>query len=411
MTQRPTIGVILKGYPRLSETFITQELLALERRGARLHLFSLRHPTDKHRHPMHDRMRAAVTYLPEYLHDEPGRVIRAWRTARRLPGYRAARARFLKDLARDRTRNRIRRFGQALVLAAEIGPSIRHLYAHFLHTPSSVARYAAIMRRVPWSLSAHAKDIWTTPDWDMREKLSEARFAVTCTASGQERMRQATPLDTDKIHLLHHGLDWDTIPTPPERPGKPSRFIRLLTIGRAVEKKGLDTLLDALKTLPQNPDWRWSHIGGGPLLPKLKKQAERLGLGERIDWLGAQPRDTVFNHLQQADIFILPSRVARDGDRDGIPNVLMEAMSQRVPCVATQAGAIPELIDDGRTGRLVAPGDPRALAQAICELIENPERRKRLGETGYAHVRQHFHMEAGIGRLATLLGIAQEPAP
>ena len=146
MTQPPALAVVVKGWPRLSETFIAQELVALEEAGLPLGLWSLRHPTDRKTHPLHDRLRAGVTYLPEYLHDEKARVIRSCRRAWGLPGYAAARALWRADLRRDRTRNRVRRFGQACVMAAELPAETRAIYAHYLHTPSSVARYAAVMR-------------------------------------------------------------------------------------------------------------------------------------------------------------------------------------------------------------------------------------------------------------------------
>ena len=130
------VAFILKGYPRLSETFIAQEIEALEQRGLDIRIISLRHPTDRAIHPVHRRIRAGVNYLPEYLYQEPARVWRAWKEVRRRPGYPAARRLWLQDLWRDRTPNRVRRFGQALVLAAELGDEIRHLHAHFLHTPA-----------------------------------------------------------------------------------------------------------------------------------------------------------------------------------------------------------------------------------------------------------------------------------
>ena len=181
MTAAP-VAFVLKGYPRLSETFIAQEIRSLERMGLDIRLYSMRQPTDGKRHPVHDEIKALVVYLPEYLYQEPLRVLRGWRRARRMPGYRRAKAAWIRDLKRDRTPNRIRRFGQACVLAAELPSEIGRIHAHFLHTPSSVARYAAAMRELPWSASAHAKDIWTSPDWDIRDKLADLSWAVTCTA-------------------------------------------------------------------------------------------------------------------------------------------------------------------------------------------------------------------------------------
>ena len=155
------IAVILKGWPRLSESFIARELQALEARGLPLALFSLRRPTDAMTHPAHEAVAASVTYLPEYLHEEPLRVLKAFAKLRRTPGYRAAKALLRADWARDRSRNRLRRFGQALVLAAERPAGTRLLYAHFIHTPASVARYAAALTGLPFAVSAHARDIWT----------------------------------------------------------------------------------------------------------------------------------------------------------------------------------------------------------------------------------------------------------
>ena len=146
-----TVAIVVKGYPRLSETFIAQEIRGLEKRGLDLRIVSLRHPTDPARHPVHDEIAAPVTYLPEYLWQEPLRCFRAWRRARKMPGYRAARAAFLADLRRDPTPNRVRRFGQACVLAAELDGRIDWLHAHFLHTPGSVARYAARLLGLPIS--------------------------------------------------------------------------------------------------------------------------------------------------------------------------------------------------------------------------------------------------------------------
>ena len=162
INSQPKLAVIVKGWPRLSETFIAQELAALEAAGHRFDIWSLRHPTDVKRHPLHDQIEAKVFYLPEYLHQEPIRVARAMLASRRLPGFKAAWDIWKADLARDKTRNRVRRFGQACVMATELPKESAALYAHFLHTPSSVARYCAIMRGLPWAFSAHAKDIWTS---------------------------------------------------------------------------------------------------------------------------------------------------------------------------------------------------------------------------------------------------------
>ncbi len=405
------IGIVVKGYPRLSETFIAQELLGLEARGMRLHIISLRQPYDPTTHPIHGEIAAPVSYLPEYLWREPLRVLRSWWAARKLAGYRTARAKFWRDLRRDPTPNRIRRFGQACVLACECGPELSFLYAHFLHTPASVTRYAAAMRGLPFAVSAHAKDIWTTPDWEKREKILDAVWLTTCTAHGAEHLRRLAS-GAANIHLNYHGLDLDRF--APNQSGRTNggtetqTAVRLASVGRLVEKKGYGDLLAALALLPPELSWRLTHIGGGPLAKPLASQAERLGIAGKIEWLGRQPQSKVQEILHHADIFILASKIASDGDRDGLPNVLMEAQSHSVPCVATAVSAIPELIEDGLTGRLVAPGDPPALAAAIAELAGDPAFRRQLAGRALTKLKAEFQMDGGHDAIAALIAQAAD---
>jgi len=401
------IAVIVKGYPRLSETFIAQEIRGLERRGLALTIVSLRQPTDGAVHPVHREIRAPVLYLPEYLWRAPRRVFAGWRIARRLPGYRRARALFLDDLRRDPTPNRIRRWGQALVLAAELAEDAGLLYIHYLHTPASVGRYAGALRGLPYGVSAHAKDIWTTPDREIADKLADAAFAVTCSAYGQARLA-ALADRPDKVALVRHGLDLGRFPVPAARADRrdgrdPAAPVRILSVARLVEKKGTDDLLDALALLPQELDWRLVQIGGGPLGKVLKAQALCLGIAERIEWRGRQPQEGVLAALAATDIFVLASRIARSGDRDGLPNVLMEAQSQRVAVLASDVAAIPELVEDGVTGILVPPGDPAALAAALAALITDPARRDALAAAGEQRVRKDFDAASGFDRIAVLL--------
>ena len=410
MTAR--VAFVLKGYPRLSETFIAQEIAGLEALGLDIAIVSLRHPTDRHSHPVHETIRAQVAYLPEYLYQEPRRVFRAWWRLRRTPAYRAARRVWLKDWRRDPTPNRGRRFGQALVLAAELDPAIGWLHAHFLHTPGSVARYAALIAGLPFSLSAHAKDIWTTPEWETREKLATCRWLVTCTRAGHDYLAALAP--PGRVALTYHGLDLARFPpppaqaeAPPPRDGSdPHAPCRRLASGRLVEKKGYDDLLQALALLPAGLHWQFHHIGGGPHAAALRRLAARLGLAARISWAGPAPQQAVLAALRDADLFLLASRIAANGDRDGLPNVLMEAQSQGLACLATRVAAIPELIEDGVTGILVPPASPAAFAAALGPLCTGPARRRALGEAGAARLRAHFTPAPGIAALAARFGLA-----
>ena len=401
------VAVLVKGYPRLSETFIAQEILALERLGLELEIVSLRHPTDGRVHPLHEAIRSPVRYLPEYLYQEPWRVLRAlglvlWRRS----FWRLVRV-WLGDLARDLTPNRGRRLGQAWVLAAELPDATGWLHVHYLHTPASVARYAAILRGLPYSISAHAKDVWTIPDWEKREKIADASWLVTCSRMNLDHLRVLAP-EAD-LELVYHGLEATRFPAPHRAPGgdggDPARPVGVVCVARAVEKKGLDVLIEALARLPAGLHWRFEHVGGGPLAAGLKARAERLGIAERIVWRGAGTQEEVVAALRRADIFCLAARVAGDGDRDGLPNVIMEAMSQELPVVATEAGAIGEVVVDGVTGDLVAPEDPAALAEALARLIRDPARRQAMGQSGRRRILERFAFEAGIARIAARLGL------
>ena len=392
---------ILKGYPRLSETFIAQEIRALEQRGLTIDIVSLRFPTDKHVHPVHREIAAKVKYLPEYLYQEPFRVLRGIALASIRRGFARAFAQWVKDLWRDFNPNRARRFGQACVLVAELPKDATRLHAHFLHTPASATYYAHLMTGLRWSCSAHAKDIWTSADWDKREKLATMDWLVTCTRVGYEHLREvAAAPDRHKINLVYHGLDFARFPEPPARADrKPSEPLRILSVGRAVPKKGYPDLLQALALLPTELDWRFHHIGGGPDLEDLKNLGETLQIAARITWQGSAPQEQVLQAYRNADLFVLASRIAEDGDRDGLPNVLMEAQSQRLAVIATRLPAIGELIQHRETGWLVLPQAPENLSAAILRLARDSEMRGQIAEAGFQRVRGHFGLELGIDDL------------
>ena len=406
MTSQKKIAVILKGYPRLSETFIAQELLGLERAGFDLTLISMRHPTDTKRHPVHDEIRAPVHYLPEYLYQEPLRVVRGLVKSARLPGFKGAFRAFLKDLRHDLTPNRFRRFGQAAVLCAEWPAGVDWLHAHFIHTPASVARYTSLMNGIPWTCSAHAKDIWTSPDWELEGKLSHTRWTVTCNQTGFDRLRGLAN-GRDHVHLSYHGLDLDRfgrfLGEHSMRDGSnPDEPVTVVSAGRAVDKKGYDVLLKALSLLPGDLSWRFVHIGGGPNLAAMTQLADKLGIAGRTTWNGALDQQEVLEHYRRSDLFALACRITPDGDRDGLPNVLVEASSQRLVCVSTDISGIPELLQDGENGLVVPPEDPQALAAALERLIRDPALRKRLGEAAEQRVRAEFDHHTSIRQLKSL---------
>ncbi len=397
-----TITILLKGYPRLSETFIAQEILSLQRRGYAIKLVSLRHPTDKKTHPIHDEITAPVNYLPEYLYLEPIRVLKAWWFWRSQPNYQKTFKIWFQHWLKDRSFNRIRRFGQALVLAAELDEDVRLLYAHFLHTPASVAWYTAHLTDLPWAVSAHAKDIWTSPEWELAEKLADLSWLVTCTEANTHYLKNLAK-NPSIVHLQYHGIDLQRFPIV-EKKSQRSSSLTLISVGRAVPKKGYPTLLRALSLLPPDLDWRFVHIGGGAEKGSLQQLASKLGLAERIDWLGARPQKEVLAAYREADLFVLASEITGDGDRDGLPNVLMEAQSQGLCCLSTTISGIPELIEHGENGYLVPPKDPNALAQALETLLRDTRYRQQLAEEGLHRLQARFDHQYCMDQLVALLG-------
>ena len=404
MAADPQLAIVVKGFPRLSETFIARELEALERRGVAFSLHALRHP-GADAALVDNRVRAVPQYLPEYLHEAPVAVARAFAAARSLPGFAAAWRAFRTDLTSEFSRARVRRFGQACVLATRLSSKVRHVHAHFAHSPTSVARYAAQMRGVGFSVSAHAKDIWTTPQWDISRKLNEAAFVAVCNAAGYRRLQALG--GAERLHLIHHGLAKDAVAPAARgqiRDGTDRQDpVRIICVARAVEKKGLRTLLDALSRLPKDKAFHLDHFGGGELLDALKEIARALQLDDRITWHGATPNAEVIAALDRSDVFVLPAIVAGDGDRDGIPNALLEAQGRGLAVLSTRTGGIEEAVADGKTGRLVEAGDAAALARVLEDLIGNPAERTRLGTAGLAQVRTAYDAESGYDILAALL--------
>jgi len=393
------VAVILKGYPRLSETFIAQELLALEKAGINLIIYSLRQPTDRDVHPIHSMIQAPVKYLPEYLIWHLIRVLLGLFSSFRSKNFTRLLRLFFKDLKRDCSANRIRRLGQAMVLHREIASDRNWIYAHFLHTPASVARYCSILSDIPWSCSAHANDIWTSPKWEIQEKLESLAWLVTCTSSNREYLANLSSAP-DCVRLVYHGLDLERFADMPRQHlnngSMEQAQVKILSVGRAVSKKGYDVLIEALAKLPEDMHWKFAHVGGGPLLKDLKRQAKGLQLQARMDWLGPLSFGKVLEQYRNADIFVLASRIDSDGDRDGLPNVLMEALSQRLACISTDISGIPELLRHNENGLIVKPEDAGALSEAIERLARNTKFRDALSREGRRTVEENFDLKRNV---------------
>jgi glycosyltransferase involved in cell wall biosynthesis len=397
--------MILKGYPRISESFISSEILLLETLGLPIDIYSLKQPRESFSHDNVKRIKAPVTYLPEY-------VLPHWQAllhsnvalSRRLGNhYRQCLNGALRRAWQRRKSATIRHFLQAGHLCATrlVGSPIRHLHAHFCHTPTSVALFAAELLNLPYSFTAHAKDIYTSDPDQLRRKINRASFVVTCTRYNADYLSHLSEGATP-IHTIYHGIDLDFFSYEPAPPA--STPLRILSVGRLVAKKGYDDLLHALRLLQERGlDFAFTHIGSGELEPNLRWQIGALGLQDRVTLLGTLPRHGVLEHYRQSHCFALASKVADDGDRDGIPNVLVEAMAVGLPVISTRVSAIPELVEDGVSGILVEPANPAALADALQILSKQNDLSAKLARQARFRVEQNFDNRRCVVRLHELL--------
>jgi glycosyltransferase involved in cell wall biosynthesis len=389
--------MILKGFPRISETFISNEILLLERLGFKIHLFSMRHPREPFCHDSVRRIRAAVDYLPETLLAPLPRLLyhNSRLAARRPAAYREALQTALRRFLRTRKSATLKHLLQAGYvvdhLLAKSGAT--HLHAHFAHSPASVALFASRLSGLPFSFTAHAKDIYTSDPRQLREKIALARFVVTCT--GYNRRHLLNLSDGQRpIHCIYHGIDtrlfsnghFSEAEMPPPAPP-----YRLLTVARLTAKKGLPTVYHALRRLrDQGVRFRHTLIGDGDDREQIMALIRTLGLGSETEWLGTLPHEVVLDHYRRSDLFVLGCEVASNGDRDGIPNVLLEAMAMSVPVVATRVSAIPELVRSGHTGLLVPPAEPAALARAMVRLLTDLPLRREVIPAAHQRVNANF---------------------
>ena len=402
----PVLGIILKGYPRISETFISNEILLLEKLGFKIHLFSMRHPREPFCHESVTKIKAPVDYLPESFLAHVPRLLfhNIMQLGKRPRDYAGTFKTALKRLLRNKRPATIKHMLQAGVLVDRLlpGSGVTHLHAHFAHSPTSVAMFASRLCGIPFSFTAHAKDIFTSDPRQLREKLLLARFVVTCTEYNKRYLMRLTAGEKVPLHCIYHGIDLNLF-SGYEKEGALSSPYQIFTVARLTKKKGLHTVYKALRHLvDQGFPVRHTLIGDGDDRRQILALIEELGLKPFTRWLGTQPHRVVLDHYRKADLFVLGCEVAPNGDRDGIPNVLLESMAMGVPVVATTVSAIPELIENETTGLLVPPGDPLKMAEAMSRLLTERSLRERIIIHGRDRVIRDFNNKALINELAAL---------
>jgi glycosyltransferase involved in cell wall biosynthesis len=394
------VAYVIGTYPLPTTTFIDREVREVRSAVADVRLISIRRPTRALSGADQEALRDEVRYvLPARSFD----VARSQATfLTRRPVVYARTLAWLATRPHPSLRARARTVGH-FGLGVHVARLLRdggvpdHLHAHFADRAATVALVAGRLLDRPYSVTAHANDIYVDPML-LPQKIARASFVATCTAYNAEHLRTVGgPAATEKVRCLYHGLDLEAYPVPATRDGEAPA---LLAVGQLKEKKGLGDLIDACAALAERGiDVRCRIVGEGPLRDALAERIERHRLGGRVTLDGPLPHAAVIDAYATASVFALPCVTAADGDRDGIPNVILEAMAMGLPVVSTRHSGIPEAVEDGVTGLLVAPGDVEGLADALATLLSDPARRDELGRAGRRRVASLFDARTNVRRL------------
>jgi len=396
------VAYLVKRFPRLSETFVLNEFLEVRRLGVGAVLFALMDPGEQVVHPAARELASEVRYVT--LAGRPWHS--RWRLFRGAAAQVATHPRGLLRMlwalvTVHRSMPSLRHAVEGAWLARELRQmGVGHLHAHFAHSPAAVAYMAWLAGGPPFSFTAHAKDLYTTLARNLVIRARAARFVLTCTRFNGHFLDDLLRGVPTPVQVVHHGTDLRRFNSSRSKlePGL------IVSVGRLVPKKGYPVLIQALQLVAfAGAAFRCEIYGGGPMREELEAMACAAGLGPRVSFHGARPQDEIAAAYARASVFALAPVVVSDGDRDGIPNVLVEAMAMRVPVVSTTISGIPELIDDGLNGLLVKPGDAAALARAITRLLLDPGLASRLGAAGRRKVERDFDLTVNSRRVAELL--------
>jgi glycosyltransferase involved in cell wall biosynthesis len=427
------VGYILRSYPRLSQTFVLHEILALEQLGVGLQIFAITNPREPVAQAQVAEVRAPVQYLEEVTHRPRATILREHvRTALESPRrYAATLGYVLRNKVIDTAytaSSRFECFHQAVYLARQLrrpDNTIGHLHAHFAHDPALIALLVQMLTGISFSFTAHARDLFQIPRQSLIERIAAASAVLTCCAANLAYFDEVVPPDLRaKVRLIHHGVNLEGFQPrsesaksheetrndeSPESLRATSRDFAdreaplILSVGRLVAKKGFPDLLRACAVLKQSGQrFRCAIYGDGPLRAELTELIDELGLAGDVVLPGECSQRELIPIFQQADIFALTPFVTEDGDRDGIPNVLVEAMACGLPAVSTAVSGIPELIRHEYNGLLAQPRDIAGLAAHLGRLLADTQQRKQFGGAARHTVVEHFDLHAAARQIAEL---------
>ncbi|HKA58326.1 MAG TPA: glycosyltransferase [Gemmatimonadales bacterium] len=387
------IGYVVKRYPRYSETWVVAEIASHEAAGLEVEVFSLMPPNDTHFQEAIARVRAPVHYIPYH----GVKAVDLWTAldgaATVLPGFWGA-------MQAAQGEDALAVFQGALIACAVRDRAIHHLHAHFATAATSAARLASHFARVPYTFTAHAKDVFhdEVRPADLRRKLADARAVVTVSDYNRNFLKRTYGAAAARVERLYNGLDLELFPhsCPVERAPW------IVAVGRLVEKKGFVDLVEACAVLrDRGCAFQCKIVGTGPLEPTLRALIDERRLAEQVDLVGPRPRSEVVALVGGAAAFAAPCVVAADGDREGLPTVLVEAMALGTPCVATDVTGIPELLA-ADCGILVPQHDPASLAAALQRLLTDGALRVRLATRARRRVEADFDIRSTAARLRAI---------
>ena len=413
---------LVRSWPRLSQTFVVNEVLEQERLGTRVELYSLGRSGEDLVQPQVLAVEAPV----HYLDDRRPRALPAALRDHALVA-RSAPLAYVRTLALAVLRPHLARgyatlstlgcLSAAVRLAAAVhrsriaGAPIEHLHAHFAHDPALVALLTSRLSGVPYSITAHARDLYQIPVSSLRARVDGAVALVTCCAANVDYLRRVLPAPLQpRVRLIHHGVELDRFVPAPRADGPAP--VEILSVGRLVEKKGFPDLLRACAELKKASTaipapFRLRVIGDGPMQADLADLRDRLGLHDEVQLVGQRDGEEVLHAYQRADIFALTPCVTADGDRDGVPNVIVEAMACGLPVLTTDAGGVTEVVRHGVNGLVASPHDVGTLARHLADLVTDATLRRELGEAGRRMVEERFDVRSAARELSVVFAGAE----
>lgn len=363
------VGYVLKRFPRLSQTFVLRELLAHQRAGLNMTVFSYRKPRVEDHHADYIALDAELVVLDD-------------------------------QAAGDDASGRHQQACERLIRACR-ERQIDQLHAHFAGAAATLAGAAAAELAIPFSVTTHARDLFhqDVTATQLRERLQGASAVVTISDFNRRFLASDVGLDPRRLHLIYNGLPLESFPFTADQQREPI----LLAVGRLIEKKGFDDLLTAAAWLQgQQVAFEVVIIGSGPQTAALQQRADQLGIAEKVRLLGALPPAQVMEWMRRAALLVAPCRVGDDGDRDGLPTVILEAMALGTPCVATPVTGIPEAISGDGDGWLVPERDPEALAAACASALDDAAERRRRAWRARQTIEQRFDIVRSSAQLRAL---------